>query len=458
MEGKKKGLSLTTQILIATAGGIVFGSLIGPWASNLKFIGDIFIRLIQMSVVLLVMTAVAGAVGSGDGQDVGKMGFHTFKWIIFFTLISAGLGVMLSMLIQPGIGIEIANAEAIANASAETASLQDTLLGFVSTNIIGSMADSAMVPCIVFALFFGTAMGTYTRQSGNRNMVEWVTGFNTIITNIIKAVMHVAPIGIFCLLANVAGSTGFKVIIPMIKFLGVLLLGDAVQFLIYGPLTAALCKVNPAKMPKKFAKMSMMAVTTTSGAICLPTKMEDAVVKFGVSRKVADFTGPITMSMNSCGAALCYVAAIFFMAQSTGVQLTTYQMGMAILLSCLMCMGTIVVPGGSVIVYTFLASSLGLPLESIAVLIGIDWFSGMFRTLMNVDVDVMVGMLVSSKLGDLDRDVYNEPQTRFLPFITASALWPAPVHQRADPYCTGNSVHTHIHPGTAHTLRWYSAP
>lgn len=234
MEGKKKGLSLTTQILIAAAGGVVFGSLIGPWAS----------------------------------------------------------------------------------------------LGFVSTNIIGSMADSAMVPCIVFALFFGTAMGTYTRQSGNRNLVEWVTGFNTIITNIIKAVMHVAPIGIFCLLANVAGSTGFKVIIPMIKFLGVLLLGDAVQFLIYGPLTAALCKVNPAKMPKKFAKMSM----------------------------------------NSCGAALCYVAAIFFMAQSTGVQLTTYQMGMAILLSCLMCMGTIVVPGGSVIVYTFLASSLGLPLESIAIL------------------------------------------------------------------------------------------
>ena len=211
-------------------------------------------------------------------------------------------------------------------------------------------------------------------------------------------------------------------------------------------------------MPKKFAKMSMMAVTTTSGAICLPTKMEDAVVKFGVSRKVADFTGPITMSMNSCGAALCYVAAIFFMAQSTGIQLTTYQMGMAILLSCLMCMGTIVVPGGSVIVYTFLASSLGLPLESIAILIGIDWFSGMFRTLMNVDVDVMVGMLVSSKLGDLDRDVYNEPQTRFFHFITASALWPAPVHQKAGPYCTGNSVHTHIHPGTAHTPRWYSAP
>lgn len=408
MEQKKKfKISLTTQILIATIGGIIFGAIVGPWASNIKFIGDIFIRLIQMSVILLVMSAVAAAVGSGDGQDVGKMGFHTFKWIIAFTVVSAALGVALSMIVKPGLGIEIASAEEIASAAVESTSLQDTFLGFVSTNIIGSMADSAMVPCIVFALFFGVAMGAYTRQSGNRNMIEWVKGLNEIITNIIKTVMHIAPIGIFCLLADVAGSTGFKVIIPMLKFLAVLFVGDLIQFLIYGPLTGFLCKVNPAKMPKKFAKMSMMAITTTSGAICLPTKMEDAVTKFGVSRKVADFTGPITMSMNSCGAAMCYVVAIFFMAQSTGINMTVYQMGMAILLSCLMCMGTIVVPGGSVIVYTFLASSLGLPLESVAILIGIDWFSGMFRTLMNVNVDVMVGMLVASKIGELDRDVYN---------------------------------------------------
>ena len=412
MENKKRfSISLTTQILIATAGGIVFGALVGEWASNLKFIGDIFIRLIQMSVVLLVMSAVASAVGSGDGQDVGKMGFHTFKWIIIFTVISAGLGVALSMLLQPGIGVEIASAADVANSSVETGSIQDTILGFVPTNIINSMAEGSMVPCIVFSLFFGVAMGAYAKESGNRNIIEWVQGINGVITNIIKIVMNVAPIGIFCLLANVAGTTGFKVIIPMLKFLLVLLIGDAIQFLLFGPFTAAVTKVNIFKMPKKFAKMSMMAVTTTSGAICLPTKMEDEVTKFGISRKVADFTGPITMSMNSCGAAQCYVAAIFFMAQSTGIQMTPYQMGMAILLSCLMCLGTISVPGGSVIVYTFLATSLGLPLESIAVLIGIDWFAGMFRTLMNVDIDVMIGLLVASKLGELDRDVYDEKKT-----------------------------------------------
>ena len=412
MENKKRfSISLTTQILIATAGGIVFGALVGEWASNLKFIGDIFIRLIQMSVVLLVMSAVASAVGGGDGQDVGKMGFHTFKWIIIFTVISAGLGVALSMLLQPGIGVEIASAADVANSSVETGSIQDTILGFVPTNIINSMAEGSMVPCIVFSLFFGVAMGAYAKESGNRNIIEWVQGINGVITNIIKIVMNVAPIGIFCLLANVAGTTGFKVIIPMLKFLLVLLIGDAIQFLLFGPFTAAVTKVNIFKMPKKFAKMSMMAVTTTSGAICLPTKMEDEVTKFGISRKVADFTGPITMSMNSCGAAQCYVAAIFFMAQSTGIQMPPYQMGMAILLSCLMCLGTISVPGGSVIVYTFLATSLGLPLESIAVLIGIDWFAGMFRTLMNVDIDVMIGLLVASKLGELDRDVYDEKKT-----------------------------------------------
>ncbi len=412
MEKKKKfSLSLTSQILIATVGGIVFGTVVGEWATNLKFIGDIFIRLIQMSVVLLVMSAVAGAVGSGDGQDVGKMGFHTFKWIIGFTVVSAGLGVILSILFQPGVGISLSDAEQLAEQTVESTSLQETILNFVPTNIVSSMADGSMVPCIVFALFFGVAMGAYAKESGNRIIIDWVTSLNAVITNIIKNVMVVAPIGIFCLLANVAGSTGIKVIIPMLKFLLVLLIGDAIQFILFTPLTAVLCKVNLFKMPKKFAKMSIMAVTTTSGAICLPTKIEDEVTKFGVSRKVADFTGPITMSMNSCGAAQCYVAAIFFMAQATGVTMTPYQMGMAILLSCLMCLGTISVPGGSVIVYTFLASSLGLSLDSIAVLIGIDWFAGMFRTLMNVDVDVMVGMLVANKLGELDYDVFNEKKT-----------------------------------------------
>lgn len=407
MNNKKFTLSLTSQILIATIGGIIFGVLVGDWAKNIKFIGDIFLRLIQMSVVILVMSSIIAAVGGGDNKDVGKMGFHTIKWILAFTIFSAFLGLVLSLIIKPGLGIELASAAEIGEVQVAEASLQDTLVNFVPKNVISSMANSEMVPVIVFSVIFGIAMGIYTKESKNETVVNLIKGINGTVTNIIKLVMKVAPLGIFALLADVAGTVGFAVILPMLKFLGLQLIGTIIQFAIFVPLVAALTKVNPLLMPKKFMKMSIMALTTTSGAVTLPTKMEDSYEKFGISRRVVDFTGPITMSMNSTGAVMCYVAAIFFMAQATGIELSVYQMGMAILLSTLMCLGTISVPGGSLIVYTFLASSLGLPLSSLSVLIGIDWFAGMFRTLMNVDVDVLIGMLVANKLGELDRDVYN---------------------------------------------------
>lgn len=406
------GLSLTGQIMIATVGGILFGGIIGPWSSNLKMFGDIFLRIIQMSVIMLVMSAVIVAVGRGSVGDAGKMGFHTFKWIIFFTLTSAFMGALLSYYIQPGTGVAhmtgISEKTAVAAGTLKNTSLNETILAFFTTNIFSAMANSAMVPCIIFSLFFGIAMSQHIRDTGKTVVLDCITSVNEIIVNIIKNIMKISPIGIFCLLADVTGSKGFTVVIPMAKFLGILIIGDILQLLIYGVITAIICKVNIFKMPRKFMKMSIIALTTTSSAITLPTKMEDSVIKFGVSRKVSDFTGPITMSMNSSGWALCNVTAIFFIAQFSGIHLTTYQMIMAVVLSCLMCMGSVVVPGGAIIVYTFLATSMGLPLDSIAVLIGIDWFSGMFRTLNNVDIDVLVAMLVANRIGEFDRDVYND--------------------------------------------------
>ncbi|MFM1524404.1 MULTISPECIES: dicarboxylate/amino acid:cation symporter [Helcococcus] len=407
MKSKKFTLSTTTQILLATFGGILFGVLVGDWAANIKFIGDIFLRLIQMSIVLLVMSSIIDAIGGGGSKDVGKMGFHTMKWILLFTIFSALLGLLLSIIIRPGVGIDLVNSSEIGKVQIAKTSIQDTLVNFVPKNIISSMANGEMVPLIVFSVIFGLAMGIYTKESNNDLVVKWIKGINGTVTTIIKLVMKVAPLGIFALLADVSGTIGFSVILPMLKFLGLLLIGCIIQFLVLIPFVSFITKVNPFLMPKKFLNMSIMALTTTSGAVTLPTKMKDTYEKFGVSRRVTDFTGPITMSMNSTGAVQCYVAAIFFMAQATGINLSIYQMGMAILLSTLMCLGTISVPGGSLIVYTFLATALGLPLSSLSILIGIDWFAGMFRTLMNVDVDVLIGILVANKLGELDRDVYN---------------------------------------------------
>lgn len=407
---KMKGISFTTQLIVASVGALVIGSIVGPWMKNIEFIGTIWLRLIQMSIIALVMTSVAGAIGNIEGTGAGKMSFHTFKYIIMFTLTSALIGLGLAFVFQPGVGIVIESSEVVAESVVST-SLIETLVNFVPTNIFAAMSEGATVQTIVFSIIFGLAAGAYAKVSKRNNVLLLIKDINGVIMEIIGLVMKLAPIGIFALLASVAGATGFEVILPMLKFLLALLVADIIMFLIYFPLVALRVGVSPLKMPKKFAKMSIMALTTTSGAVCLPTKMEDSVTKFGVSRKVSDFTGPITMTMNSSGAVACYVLAIMFMAQSTGTDLTTIEIFTGVLLAAMMTMGTIVVPGGSIVVYAFFASTLGLPTESIAILIGIDWFAGALRTIMNVDIDVLIGMLVSKDIGEFDADVYNENKT-----------------------------------------------
>lgn len=407
---KTNKISLTTQIVMASVLALVLGAIIGEPMKNIQFIGTIWLRLIQMSIIILVMTSVAGAVGNIEGTGAGKLSFHTFKYIITFTFFSAFLGLGLALLIKPGVGINVA--AGLENSANELGSVSiiDTIVNFVPTNIFSAMSQGSTVQAIVFSLIFGLAAGKYAQVSKRDDVLLLIKDFNGVIMKIIEMVMKLAPIGIFSLLGAVAGTTGFDVVMPMIKFLLALLIADVIMFGVYFPLSALRVGVNPLKMPKKFAKMFIMAITTTSSAVCLPTKMEDSVTKFGVSRKVTDFTGPITMTMNSSGAVACYVLAIMFMAQSTGTNLTTIEMLTGVLLAAMMTMGTIVVPGGSIVVYTFFASALGLPMESIAILIGIDWFAGALRTIMNVTIDVLIGMLVSKDLGEFNYDVYNDKE------------------------------------------------
>lgn len=406
-------MSLTTQIILASVLALVFGTIVGDWTKNIEFIGTIWLRLIQMSIIILIMTSVAGAIGNIEGAGAGKMSFHTFKYIIIFTIFSALLGLGLGLIIKPGLGIDLGLTGDVVTEGNELASTSvvDTLVEFVPENIFQAMSEGSTIQAIVFSLIFGVAAASYTKKTGRDNVLLLIKDTNGVIMEIINMVMKLAPIGIFALLAPVAGVTGFDVIFPMIKFLFALLIADIIMFLVYFPIAAFRVGVSPLKMPKKFAKMSIMALTTTSGAVTLPTKMEDSVTKFGVDREVNDFTGPITMSMNSSGAVACYVIAILFMAQATGTVLTATEIATGILLAIMMVMGTIVVPGGSVVVYTFFASSLGLPPEGVAILISIDWFAGALRTIMNVTIDVLVGMLVSYDLGKFDKDVYNDKKT-----------------------------------------------
>ncbi len=397
------------QIGIAAIAGIVFGLIVGDWAGNVKFIGDLFIRLIQMSIVPLVMASVIVATGSMTGSGMGRMAARTFGWMIGFSAVAAILAWLLGSFIRPGVGMTFQGEldPTLQESAAEATGWQDTILGFVSTNIVNAMSTASMVPIIVFSLLFGLALNRYVAKSGNTLVLNVLDQIQQVVLIMIRLVMYVAPIGVFCLLAALAGEVGFAVVTTALKYLGATLIGVVVLFLVFVAVVAMRTGLDPRKLPSKLAEQTLIAITTTSSAVTFPTVLRNTVEKIGVSQRVANFTLSVGLTMGSYGAVLNYMIVIMFLAQSGGVTLSPGQIVLGMALAILLNMGTITVPGGFPVVAMFLATTLGLPFQAVGLLIAVDWFTGIFRTFLNVNGDTFVAMLVAQPEGEIDRDVYN---------------------------------------------------
>jgi len=401
------------QIGFGAVAGIVFGLLVGEWAANLKFIGDIFIRLIQMSIVPLVMASVIVATGSMTGSGTGKLAFRTFKWMIGFSVVAALIAWVLSAVIKPGTGIDFSGTvdPSLQESASKASSWQDTLLNFVSTNIFNAMSTASMIPIIVFSLLFGVALNAYQRKSGNNLVLSFIDQVQQIVLLMIRYVMYLAPIGVFCLLAALAGDVGFSVVTTALKYLGTTLLGVLLVLVLFVAVVYLRTRLSPLKLPGKLAEQTAIAVTTTSSAVTFPTVLKNTVEKVGVSQRVANFTLSIGLTMGSYGAVLNYMVVVMFLAQAGGITLTPGQIVLGMGLAILLNMGTITVPGGFPVVAMFLATTLGLPFEAVGLLIAVDWFAGIFRTFLNVNGDTFVAMLVANADDEIDRDVYNGTKT-----------------------------------------------
>ncbi|TYQ10057.1 UNVERIFIED_ORG: Na+/H+-dicarboxylate symporter [Gordonia westfalica J30] len=401
------------QIGIGAIAGLIFGLIVGEWSANLKFIGDMFIRLIQMSIVPLVLASVIVATASMSGAGTGKIAFRTFKWMIGFSVVAAVLAWGLSVLIKPGDGMVFDGAvdPTLEEEAAETTGWQDTLLDFVSKNIFEAMSTATMVPIIIFALLFGIALRIQITKTGDDRVLTFIDQIQQIVLIMIRLVMYIAPIGVFCLLAPLAGDVGFSVITTGLKYLGTTALGVAILFVLFVMVVTARTRLNPWKLPGKLAEQTVIAVTTTSSAVTFPTVLKNTVEKVGVSQKIANFTLSIGLTMGSYGAVLNYMIVVMFLAQAGRVELTVGSIALGMALAILLNMGTITVPGGFPVVATFLATSLDLPLEAIGLLIAVDWFTGIFRTFLNVNGDTFVAMLVANADDEIDRDVYNGTKT-----------------------------------------------
>ena len=401
------------QIGVAAIAGIVFGLVVGDWAANVKFIGDMFIRLIQMSIVPLVMASVIVATGSMTGAGTGRIAVRTFSWMLGFSAVAAVLAWGLSTLLRPGAGIVFdggVDAD-LQDSAAEALGWQDTLRNFVSTNIFDAMSTATMVPIIVFSLLFGIALRTQIAKTGDDRVLTFIDQIQQIVLTMIRLVMYVAPIGVFCLLAALAGDVGFSVVTTALKYLGTTLLGVLILFAAFVVVVTARTRLNPRLLPGKLAEQTAIAVTTTSSAVTFPTVLKSAIEKVGISQKVANFTLSIGLTMGSYGAVLNYMIVVMFLAQAGGIELSFGQIALGMGLAILLNMGTITVPGGFPVVAMFLATTLGLPFEAVGLLIAVDWFAGIFRTFLNVNGDTFVAMLVADADDEIDRDVYNGHKT-----------------------------------------------
>lgn len=402
-----------TQIAIAAVAGLLFGLVVGEWSANLKFVGDMFIRLIQMSIVPLVMASVIVATGSMSGTGTGRIAFRTFKWMIGFSLVAAVLAWALSVMIQPGTGM-VFDGEvdpALQDSAGESLGWQDTLLNFVTKNIFEAMASATMVPIIVFSLLFGVALRIHINKTGDTGVLSFIDQIQQIVLTMIRLIMYIAPLGVFCLLAPLAGDVGFAVVTSGLKYLGATLLGVLILFALFVTVVSIRTRLSPWKLPNKLAEQTAIAITTTSSAVTFPTVLRNTVEKVGVSQKVANFTLSVGLTMGSYGAVLNYMIVVMFLAQAGGVSLSFGQIVLGMALAIMLNMGTITVPGGFPVVATFLASSLGLPLEAIGLLIAVDWFAGIFRTFLNVNGDTFVAMLVANADDEIDREVYDGTKT-----------------------------------------------
>ncbi len=426
--GKKprKKLGLTTRIFIALILGLVVGVVFhyvvpAGFVRDDVFVGGIFyvvgqgfIRLMQMLVVPLVFCSiVCGAAAIGDTKTLGKVGVKTLAFYVCTTAIAVAVALTVANLISPGLGVDMSaivvdTSSASTASSASDVSLVDTILGIIPANPIESLASGDMLPVIFFALFVGIIIALLGRKA--ETVHSFFEQFNDIMMKMTSIVMLVAPLGVFCLLARTFANIGFDAFLPMIKYMVSVLGGLAVHCLIvYMILLAVFARVSPVMFLKKFVSVMAFAFSTATSNATIPLNIETLDKKMGVDRRIASFTIPLGATINMDGTAIMQGVAVVFTAQLFGVPLGPLEYATVIATATLASIGTAGVPSVGLITLSMVFNSVGLPLEGIALIMGIDRILDMARTAVNITGDAVVTTVVARQEGRLDLETFNDP-------------------------------------------------
>ncbi|MCS2608971.1 dicarboxylate/amino acid:cation symporter [Halomonas dongshanensis] len=400
-----RGTALWKKILIGLALGILAGALLQEDASLFKPLGDIFINAIMMLIVPLVFsTLVVGITSMRDPQKMGRIGARTIALYLLTTAFAISIGLLLSTLLQPGAGVELSFDESVSPNAAPT--LASILIDLVPRNPIDALANGNILQIIVFAIGLGISL-TLIGEKGNA-LVTVFDSFAEAMYKLTAIVMAFAPFGVFGLMAHVSGQYGLEILLPLAKLIGVVYLACILHVLVvYSGFIALLGRLNPKRYLKGSVDAMMIAFSSASSAGSLPISLRCAQKNLGVSEGVSGFVLPVGATINMDGTALYQGVVVLFIAQMLGVDLTLVDYGMIIATGTLASIGTAGVPGAGLIMLSIVMAQIGLPLEAIGVVAGIDRILDMARTSVNVAGDIMVTTLVGKSEGELDLAVYN---------------------------------------------------
>lgn len=388
-------IGLLTQILIAFVLAIIVGVIVGPSIEVVKPLGDLFLRLIKFIIVPLVLASlVIGVAGTGDIKRIGRMGGITFAYYLITTAIAVLIGLILANIFKPGSGLNLTISEEAAEPK-EVPGAIDTLLNIIPTNPIQSLVDANMLQIIFFALFLGVAIALVGDRA--KPVYDFFDGLAEIMYKITHIVMKVAPIGIFGLIAPVVGQYGASVLLPLIKLILVVYIGCILHALIvYSSSVKFLANYSPVKFFKGILPASLVAFSSSSSSATLPITIQNTEENLGVSKKVSSFVLPLGATINMDGTALYQGVCVLFIAQFLGVDLSFTQQLIIVLTATLASIGTAGVPGAGLIMLTMVITAVGLPLEALALVAGVDRVLDMIRTSTNVTGDASAAVVVQA--------------------------------------------------------------
>jgi Na+/H+-dicarboxylate symporter len=423
-------MTLTNKILLGMVLGVLVGVILnlalgldethatattatGQWIQVfvvnglLDTIGQIFVASLKLLVVPLVFVSlVCGAASLGGHNRMGALATKTVVLYLFTTALAIALAMGVATLVQPGAAVDMALASTYAAPPAP--SIKETLIDIFPSNPVQAMAEGNMLQVIVFSILFGIAISRTGGEIGS-NMRTFFEHLNEVVLKMMMLLMQLAPYGVFCLLAKLFASIGFAAIIDLAKYfftvLFVLLLHG---FVVYGTMLKALTGLSPIIFFKKMWKVAVFAFSTASSNATLPITMRTVEHDLGVDNKISSFSVPLGATINMDGTAIMQGVATIFIAQVYNIDIGAAGYLMVILTATLASIGTAGVPSVGLIMLAMVLQSVGLPVEGIALIIGVDRLLDMVRTAVNVTGDAAVSVIVGSSEKMLDKTRYED--------------------------------------------------